>query len=484
VSGQNDDDASRTIAGATAAAARTPSGKDMPPLGTVMGARFQLEEVLGRGGTGVVFRAFDRVMGEAVAVKLLFPERAADEGWIRRLVREVKVARTLVHPNVRRIFEIGQVEGYWLVTMELGAGSLGDRLRGRRDEDDRPLPPWPTRRDDARAVVDGLAAIHAAGITHRDVTPNNILRMSDGRLVLSDFGLALLEGETTALIAGTPNYVAPEVLAGERADQRSDVWQLGLVLHEIIFERRPRWQRTSARQDLLPPVRVDAATPIDDVMQILGACLSVEPARRAATAVEIAQAFERDSLAGARRGTARTARPRGAANGARPWRTRALVVAALAALGIGAGTRLPGILRARRLAAVAVVPTPAPAPSAPALVAAPSTAATTAPAPTRIRVRIESRPSHARVIDVATAEVWGLTPLDVERTPSSDGVSLRLVKARFESTIVTIGGDRDVHESVELRPSHETPPTAEPPETSPAAPATLDPPSDSEPGKL
>src|SRR6516164_1655250 len=101
----------------------------MPALGTILGGRFQLEDMLGKGGTGCVCRAFDRVMGEPVAVKLLYPERAADQGWIRRLVREVKVARTIVHPNVRRIFEIGQVDGYWLITMELGTGSLGAELR-------------------------------------------------------------------------------------------------------------------------------------------------------------------------------------------------------------------------------------------------------------------------------------------------------------------------------------------------------------------
>src|SRR5450432_2911197 len=118
MSGQNEDGAGRGAA--PREGVREPSGKDMPALGTVLGGRFQLEAQLGKGGSGVVFRALDRVMGEPVAVKLLFPERAADQGWVRRLVREVKVARTIFHPNVRRIFEIGKVDGYWLITMELG----------------------------------------------------------------------------------------------------------------------------------------------------------------------------------------------------------------------------------------------------------------------------------------------------------------------------------------------------------------------------
>jgi hypothetical protein len=455
VPGQNDD-------------ARAPAGKDMPPIGAVLGGRFHLEAMLGRGGTGVVFRAFDRVMGEPVAVKLLFPERAEDQGWIRRLVREVKVARTIVHPNVRRIFEIAQVDGWWLITMELGTGSLGDQLRGLPHGDEprrRPLPPWPERRDDARAVVDGLAAIHVAGITHRDVTPNNVLRMSDGRLVLSDFGLALLDGETTALIAGTPNYVAPEVLAGERADQRSDVWQLGLVLHEIVFERRPRWDRTDGRQELLPPIGLDDDTPLDELMRILGACLSVDRKRRAPTAVDIAQLWERATTTelGARR--------------ARRWLVPALVAGALAVAAGLAATRLrPRHDRGDEALAVA--------PAAPAPVAAPRPAAAAAPASAaRVHIHLDSRPSHARVVDVATSEPWGTTPLDVERPPSTRAITLRLAKPRFESAVVTIGGDRDLTETVELRARREPaePAPQRPVEETTPAPA---PPAVEEPEKL
>ena len=453
MSGQHEGDAGK------GAGARAPTGKDMPAIGSVLGGRFQLEVVLGKGGTGVVFRAFDRVMGEPVAVKLLYPERAEDQGWIRRLVREVKVARTIVHPNVRRIFEIGQVDGYWLITMELGVGSLGERMGGLPHADEpprRPLPPWPARRDDARAVVDGLAAIHAAGITHRDVTPNNILRMSDGRLVLSDFGLALLDGETTALIAGTPNYVAPEVLAGERADQRSDVWQLGLVLHEIVFERRPRWSVADGRPVLLPPAKIeDEDTPMDVLMRILAACLSVDRKHRAASAVEIAQAFEGASTAvfGVRRRR----------------RTRAFLVGMLLAAGVVAATRFPAwrAKRAPQIAPVATMPAPTPVP--------PTSPAEPAVAASRIHIHLESRPSHAHVVDVATSEVWGLTPLDVDRAQAAGAITLRLSRPRFESTVVTIGTDRDFAATVELRPSHEPAPSGAPP----AAGTSLD-----EPEKL
>jgi serine/threonine-protein kinase len=466
VSSKNDGNAGKVTR--TAEGARAHSGRDMPAVGTLLGERFQLESTLGKGGTGVVFRAFDRVMGEPVAVKLLYPERAADQAWIRRLVREVKVARTIVHPNVRRIFEIGQVDGWWLITMELGTGSLGEQLRNLPHAEEprrRPLPPWSDRRDDARAVIDGLAAIHSAGIVHRDVTPNNILRMADGRLVLSDFGLALLDGETTGFIAGTPKYVAPEVLAGARADQRSDVWQLGLVLHEIFFERRPRW-RTDDGQELLPPPPIeDEETPTGELMRIIGACLIVDRKRRAASAVDIAESFEGATTEGF-----------GARRRARRLRALAFGAGLLAAAGLaGAAHRLwerrpapagPPVLAARAAPAQA-------APTASAAAPAPSPA--TPPAvPPRVHIRLGSRPSRARVVDVATSEVWGLTPLDLERVVAAGTVTLRLERPRFEPAVITIAGDRDLMETVELRPRHsagetdEAPP-AKPPADEPAA---------------
>src|SRR5262249_38406542 len=151
--------------------------------------------VLGDGGTGRVFAAFDRSLKEPVALKVLRADRAVDKSWIRRLAREVKVARLIRHPNVCRVFDLGHDEAHWFVTMELGEGrTLGHLLRERAGG---PEPPWPQRLAEARAVCAGLAAIHAVGIVHRDVTPQNVLLMADGRLVLSDFGLAIAAQEST-----------------------------------------------------------------------------------------------------------------------------------------------------------------------------------------------------------------------------------------------------------------------------------------------
>ncbi len=248
--------------------------------GTVLGSRFQVEAAIGEGGSGQVFRAWDRVLGEPVALKILRPDRARERSWIKRLAREVKVARAIRHPNVCRVFDLGNVEEHWFVSMELASGgTLRDALHG----EERPLSQLLT---DARAVSAGLAAIHTVGITHRDVTPQNVLRMGDGRLVLSDFGLAVEGGDTT-VHGGTPSYMAPETAMGHRSDQRSDVWQLGFVLHELVFGRRPTWDSSSKGMVLKDPVLPGASAVHKELANLCRACLATNPAERPASAIEV-----------------------------------------------------------------------------------------------------------------------------------------------------------------------------------------------------
>jgi serine/threonine protein kinase len=194
----------------------------------------------------------------------------------------VKVARAIRHPNVCRVFDLGNVDEHWFVSMELASGgTLRDTLRA---EPERPLS---DRLADARAVCAGLGAMHTVGIVHRDVTPQNLLRMVDGRLVLSDFGLAI-EGGVTTVHGGTPSYMAPETAMGQRPDQRSDVWQLGSVLHEIFFGRRPAWDSGPRGMRLKEPASSGASLLLKELAGLCRACLATNPSNRPGSATEAA----------------------------------------------------------------------------------------------------------------------------------------------------------------------------------------------------
>src|SRR5204863_1060679 len=136
--------------------------------GDLLAGRYQIEARIGEGGSGQVFRAWDRVLGEPIALKILRADCAQEKSWIKRLAREVKVARAIRHPNVCRVFDLGSSDGHWFMSMELAAGgSLREALRAGG------AGPLAARIADVRAICAGLAAIHAVGITHRDVTPHN-----------------------------------------------------------------------------------------------------------------------------------------------------------------------------------------------------------------------------------------------------------------------------------------------------------------------
>ena len=249
--------------------------------GDVLESRYQIDAAIGEGGSGQVFRAWDRMLGEPIALKVLRPERAREKSWIKRLGREVKVARAIRHPNVCRVFDLANADGHWLVSMELASGgTLRDTLQSARSRT------VAERLADARAICAGLAAIHVVGITHRDVTPQNVLRMADGRLVLSDFGLAVENDETTVQ-GGTPRYMAPEAAMGQRLDRRSDVWQLGSILHELFFDRRPEWQSDGGRLVFVEPAGPGASALHKQVGRLCRDCLAQNPGDRPADAMEV-----------------------------------------------------------------------------------------------------------------------------------------------------------------------------------------------------
>ncbi|HEY8183757.1 MAG TPA: serine/threonine-protein kinase [Thermoanaerobaculia bacterium] len=193
----------------------------------MLGGRYRIVSLVGGGGMGEVYRADDLKLGQTVALKFL-----ARHGDSARLHEEVRIGRTVSHPNVCRLYDIAEVDGQLFITMEFVDGEdLASLLRriGRLPVEKALML--------TREICSGLAAAHDKGVIHRDLKPANVMIDGRGRARVTDFGLALA-AESANDTAGTPAYMAPEQLAGERASVKSDIYALGLVLYEIFTGRR------------------------------------------------------------------------------------------------------------------------------------------------------------------------------------------------------------------------------------------------------
>jgi len=209
--------------------------------GRILGERYQIREVLGRGGMGEVYRAFDLKLRVDVALKSVRPELLSSEKARELLRQEVRSAREVVSPNVCRIFDLVVEEGRELVLMEYIDGTtLAETLLERGPLELREA------REVAAQFLSGLEAIHEAGLVHRDFKPENVMLTRAGRVVVMDFGLAKSRTEDKSRsIAGTPAYMSPEQSRGEPLDARSDVFAAGVVLGEMLWEgpRPELWRK-------------------------------------------------------------------------------------------------------------------------------------------------------------------------------------------------------------------------------------------------
>ncbi|HYV86006.1 MAG TPA: protein kinase [Patescibacteria group bacterium] len=264
-------------------------GRFLP--GTVVAERYRIVGLLGRGGMGEVYRADDLRLGQAVALKFLPPDLAQDPVRLARFHNEVRLARQVSHPNVCRVHDIGDVDGQPFLSMEYVDGEdLSSLLRriGRLPKDKAV--------EIARQVCAGLQAAHDQGVLHRDLKPSNVMLDGRGRARLADFGLAAAAGqaENPGARAGTPAYMAPELLSGGEASARSDIYALGLVLYELFTGKRVFGGRTLAeivrQQESVEPT--PPSTLVEDfdpvVERVILRCLEKDPKRRPATVVAVA----------------------------------------------------------------------------------------------------------------------------------------------------------------------------------------------------
>ncbi|HUO25077.1 MAG TPA: serine/threonine-protein kinase [Candidatus Aquilonibacter sp.] len=284
---------------------RTPSPSSRPPSsadyllesrflpGRLLAGRYRIVALLGKGGMGEVYRADDLTLGQAVALKFLPDEAARDETLLERFRNEVRIARRVSHPNVCRVYDVGEVDGHTFFTMEYIDGEdLASLLRriGRLPQD--------KALDIARQLCAGLSAAHTKGVLHRDLKPANIMLDGRGQVVITDFGLAGVAEQFHGpeVRSGTPAYMAPEQLAGKEVSTRSDIYALGLVLYEVFTGKRAFSEKVvkagRANEDRSPSRPSSVVKDIDPVVErVILRCLETEPSARPANVLSVAAAL-------------------------------------------------------------------------------------------------------------------------------------------------------------------------------------------------
>jgi eukaryotic-like serine/threonine-protein kinase len=330
---------------------------------TRVAGRYELVRPLGHGAMATVDLAHDVDLDRPVALKRLAENLARDEELQRRFLREARLAARLSHPNVVRVFDVGEDDGRLFIAMEYVAGETLAELVGRRGR--LPAAEAATL---GMQICAGLAAAHAAGLVHRDVKPQNLLLGTDGVLKLGDFGIAAGLGGTRLTLAGTvlgtAGYLAPEQARGEQVTAAADLYAVGSVLYELLTGEPSRTAGSLAELGLedgfQPPdlaARVSGVPP--ELVKAVTACLEFRPEDRPASAAALARllapvASEADTLSlppdPAQRATEILARPDGPPPrwaGRRVAAGAALVAAAIAgvvvavALSTGGGPASP-----------------------------------------------------------------------------------------------------------------------------------------------
>ena len=463
-------------------------GKD-PYIGTTFDHRYKIEELLGEGGMGFVYRARHKVIGKKVAIKVLRADLARDKEITDRFQQEARAASSIGNPHIIDISDFGDLpDGSTYFVMEfLDGRSLANLI-------DSKLPLTVERICHIAAqIADGLAAAHASGIVHRDLKPDNIFlvgRGSDKDFVkILDFGIAKVTGDASAKLTkagavfGTPHYMSPEQAAGSPIDHRTDIYSLGVILYEMMSGQLPfnadNFMGILTQHMYKAPVPIRALVPVPDrpnvecpptLEAVILKCMSKKPEQRYQSMEELREDVEKVRAGGVPGAVGEMMARSGGFNVPadyfkhpstalvpatpptqnKPWPRIVWVAGALAAVGLVAG--IFAIAQSTNGAQTVAVPS-ASAPVASETVTAPPTAPPSAtqtaapPGPKTIIVLLDSDPS-------GTATIAGQAPLhlpDNIQVEEGKTVTVKIEKAGYEPVTIEIDGKK-TKEMVKLVP--------------------------------
>ncbi len=265
-----------------------------PTSGLTFGGRYQLSSRVAIGGMGEVWQATDLVIGRTVAIKILKDEYLGDPGFLERFRAEARHAALVNHEGIANVFDYGEEDGSAYLVMELVPGEALSAIIER----ERVLP---TDRvlDIVAQTASALQAAHAAGLVHRDIKPGNLLITPEGRVKITDFGIARIADQVpltaTGQVMGTVQYLSPEQASGHSASPSTDIYSLGIVAYEMLAGRRPFTGESQvaiamAQINETPPEL--AVTVAEPVRNLVYSCIAKSPADRPATAAHLARAAQ------------------------------------------------------------------------------------------------------------------------------------------------------------------------------------------------